>query len=78
MEELANVFAMSPELKGALWLWAVGVATAGARWLIARYVPAGNARAWIDGLDNLLQIALGNSKRLADRAAKPPKHKVVP
>lgn len=56
-------------------LWALGGLLAVARPLLARWVPSGPGRYWLDAVDSILHAASASSKRLADRPAPPPKVK---
>lgn len=53
--------------------WVLGVVLAVVRPWLAKRVPAGRARWWLDALDLVLHAISASSKRLADRPAPPAK-----
>lgn len=55
--------------------WVLGVILAAARPLLARWVPVGPARYWLDAFDSVLHVISASSKRLADRPAPLPKER---
>jgi hypothetical protein len=88
MEDLVTainaLLAMLPE-KHRAWvealmalLWAAGPVLALVRWQLAKRVPAGQARWWLEAFDMLLQAITASSTPLAKRFAPPPKSKEKP
>lgn len=88
MDELVTVInallALVPEQHRA-WvealmalLWAAGPVLALLRWQLAKRVPAGQARWWLEAFDLVLQAITASSTPLAKRFAPPPKDRVKP